>query len=345
MVRFFLYLFSPFSWLYQFIFWIHQTSIIQREIPDVLTISVGNLTVGGTGKTPFVQYLVRFFNEFHPEYKVTILSRGYKAKYSEAGAILPKNPDPILYGDEPCLHKNKFQNIQVIIGKDRLKSFTDWNEFKDKKHIVILDDGFQHKYIARNLDIVLLDANNPIGNGFTIPLGYLREPLANLKRSDLVIFTKESESNLNFVRKLELKIKKIKYTKPIFHSSFLPESVQSLDVNELHLVTGVGNPSDVLRTMKQVFPGILLKKTYFPDHYDYTIKDIQKILQNTNGHLITTEKDWVKMQCLEGLQELLDHFQKKIIVLGITVSIQNEDSFFTILNDLVSTYESKIDQV
>lgn len=216
----FLYLLYPLSWIYRFLFWWSRQRTSSFHLPNVLVISVGNLTVGGTGKTPFVQYLVRFFKETYPGYAITILSRGYKAAKTIEGAILPSGLEPSLYGDEPSQHKEMFPDVQVIIGRNRKKSFLLYNQIQSKNHIVILDDGFQHKFLHRDFDFVLLDANSPFGNGLTLPLGFLREPIHHSKRANAIVFTKLTLQNKQQLDPYKKNLSQSGVTVPIFHSSF-----------------------------------------------------------------------------------------------------------------------------
>ncbi|TGL45083.1 tetraacyldisaccharide 4'-kinase [Leptospira perdikensis] len=358
-MKIFLYLLYPLSWLYQFLFWWIQRGITSFQLPNVLVISVGNLTVGGTGKTPFVQYLVRFFNTVYPGYAVTILSRGYKAEKSEVGAILPNGLSPQLFGDEPSQHKEMFPDVQVIIGRDRKKSFLLYNQIQSPKHIVILDDGFQHKALYRDFDFVLLDANSPFGNGFTIPLGFLREPIRHSKRADAIVFTKLTFQNRIHLDQYKKSLRKIEKTIPIFCSKF-ESSVWKVQIDQnlnyepfklmpglkYFLVTGVGNPENVYETAKSNLLSESIRTKYFSDHFEFSATALISLLKEIQigEFLITTEKDWIKIRTDIGFLAGLKRKNITVLVLMIQVSVEEDKKLESMLVDLVSTYEAKIDQ-
>lgn len=331
-------------------------------LPKVLVISVGNITVGGTGKTPFVQYLVRYFQKTNNDYAITILSRGYKAQKSDEGAILPDGKSPDLYGDEPSQHKDLFPSVQVIIGKNRWKSFQTHNQIQSPKHIVILDDGFQHKQIYRDFDIVLLDANAPFANGLTIPLGFLREPITHLKRAHSIVFTKLTEKNKNVIKLAKDILNKKQIYVPEFVSFFqsnleemnfdsfgkieIQNSVnlsQDKPNGDYFLFTGVGNPLHVLETARSILGENKIQYRFFPDHYEFEENVLLSLLQSrTKGTIfLTTEKDWVKVRTKTGFLETLKKQNIRLFVLKIEVVLAEGQKFESMLAGLVSTYEVK----
>lgn len=371
-MRFFFILFYPLSLLYQFLFWVSQFKIKPFFLPHVLVISVGNISMGGTGKTPFVQYLVRYFNAKNKKYAITILSRGYKAKLSKVGAILRDGFSPYLYGDEPSEHKELFPDVQVIIGKNRKESFLKHNQVHSKFHIVILDDGFQHKQIHRDFDIVLLDANGPFGNGQTIPLGFLREPILHLRRAHTIVFTKLTDQNKDkSIRAINI-LKQKQIPVPSYTSHFLANLVQ-IDLNTLKsnpvqlpvdqirqtkvldedandgyfLFTGVGNPKHVLETAESIIGKKINQHRFFPDHYEFEESVLGSIIGEVKQGtvLLTTEKDWVKVRTKKGFLEELRKRNIQIFVIKIEVVVNEKESFESMLAGLVSTYEAKNDLV
>ncbi|TGK87404.1 tetraacyldisaccharide 4'-kinase [Leptospira noumeaensis] len=355
-----LYLFYPLSLLYQFLFWWQQKETTSFTLPNVLVISVGNLTVGGTGKTPFVQYLVRFFKQTCPGYAITILSRGYKAEKSKEGAILTDGRSPNLYGDEPSQHKEMFPDVQVIIGRNRKKSFLLHNQIQSKKHIVILDDGFQHKALHRDFDFVLLDANSPLGNGFTLPLGLLREPADHIKRANAILFTKITNQNKTGLLKYNSELKKIVPHVPIYFSQFESSVVELQIHNDLEqipfipqldsqyfLVTGVGNPKHVYETAKTTLLTDSIRTKFFPDHFEFNESVLSSLSKEIlpDEILVTTEKDWIKLRTHKDFQEDLKRKKTKVLLLLIQVSVTEENQLKSMLAGLVSTYEVKNDLV
>lgn len=361
-MKIFLYLLYPLSLLYQFLFWWKQRGVTPFQLPQTLVISVGNLTVGGTGKTPFVQFLVRFFQKTYPSYAITILSRGYKAEKTKEGAILPNGLEPKLYGDEPSQHKEMFPDVQVIIGRDRKKSFLLYNQIQSKKHIVILDDGFQHKLLHRDFDFVLFDANSPFGNGLTLPLGFLREPIANCKRANAIVYTKLTSKNKQDLNQYKKILNQNGVMVPIFHSGFKPELKQVLLNQNLILkswnpdpetdskyllVTGVGNPKNVYETAKSTLLSESIRTNFFPDHFDYAPGSLSSLMNEiqSNETLVTTEKDWIKMRTDLRFIEELQRKNTTVLLVLIQVLVDEEKEIHSMLAGLVSTYESKTDPV
>lgn len=311
-------------------------------------ISVGNLTVGGTGKTPFVQYLVRYIEQHHKDYAITILSRGYGASRSGEGAKVELNSLPEEVGDEPKLHKESFPDVQVIIGRDRFGSFQKYNSVPGKKHVVILDDGFQHHKIQRDLDIVLMDANRPLGNGWTIPLGILRERDSSLKRADLLVFTKITDETIKLVRKLGDSYSGKFPNLSVFYSRFLGSLIFGSNFKKKYkLVTGVGNPKFVLKTAEECLKTKDIELHVFPDHHRYEEEELLSILSELpkNTGLVTTEKDWVKWKEFPQFLSELEKSEMGPVLIGLEIKIEGTETFNLRLESLFSNYESKISPV
>ena len=279
--------------VYQGLFWLDRRFSRRRRIRTHFTISVGNLTLGGTGKTPFLQYLVKILQrQISP---ITILSRGYGGSMSKDGSSVPELGEPKFYGDEPVLHKNKFPNVQMIIGKNRYKSFSKYN--LDSSGFVILDDGFQHHALERDLDIVLLDGERPLGNGFTLPLGSLREPYSHLVRAHAIVLTK-TEPSQEFLKSLGRDFPET----PVFWAKAVQRKlvprfpIPNPSPTSIHLVTGVGNPKSVVRSLEEI--GIkVLTKNFFRDHHPFSPQDLES-LRDVRPLAMTT-KDWIKWQSLD----------------------------------------------
>ncbi|MCW7464554.1 tetraacyldisaccharide 4'-kinase [Leptospira levettii] len=361
-MKVFFTLFLPLTWLYQFLFWFSQGRKKTTVLPNTLVISVGNITVGGTGKTPFVQYLVQYFQKANKGYAITILSRGYKAKLSKEGAILTDGHSPNLFGDEPSEHKERFPGVQVMIGQNRIGSFFKYNQIQSKQHIVILDDGFQHNQIHRDFDIVLLDNNAPFGNGFTIPLGYLREPISHLNRANVIVFTKITETNQKEFEKGKGTLDQLGIQLPTFGSSFQADAYQiNLDTFEQSLVpknslmqeaspsdsyflfTGVGNPNHVLETTISTLNTKQIQSRFFPDHYEFEETVLLSLLDGKDEKTIfvTTEKDWVKVRTQIKFIEEMKRKKMQLFVIRVDVVLHEQSVFESMLAHLVSTYEVK----
>ncbi|MEW6103372.1 MAG: tetraacyldisaccharide 4'-kinase, partial [bacterium] len=198
--------------LYKLGLFCHRRLSEPKRVP-AFVISVGNITTGGTGKTQMVLKIAQIFKEK----KVCILSRGYKGKYENKGAIVMPNMKVEDVGDEPLM-LSKMCNIPVIVGKNRYK-----NAMFAISHLgvdtIILDDGFQHWGLFRNLDILLINGANPFGNYHLLPYGILREPLSCINRADIIIITKKKTPNLIDV------IRKFNKTSPIFEADYKPSAL------------------------------------------------------------------------------------------------------------------------
>ncbi|WP_246052046.1 tetraacyldisaccharide 4'-kinase [Leptospira idonii] len=337
---------SPFSFLYQFLFFLDRTLTKSKRIDGALVISVGNLTVGGTGKTPFVQHLVSYIRDNHKDYSITILSRGYKASLSETGAKLEESSLPSEVGDEPKLHKETFPDVQVIIGRNRFDSFYKFNSVpKGKKHILLLDDGFQHHKIERDFDFVLLDANRPLGNGYTIPLGILREPLSSLKRADAVLFTKITEATRKEVTLLGEVISSRFPGLPVLHSRFSAKlNPSEVSADSFLVVTGVGNPEFVRKTAVSLLPGKKIETKFFPDHHHYSQEEMISLLSDIkpNQGLVTTGKDWIKWKEFPSFLEKIKELNVSLFLISLEVEMEEKERFRILLESLFSNYEAKI---
>ena len=276
---------------------------------NVKVISVGNLTVGGTGKTPMVETLARLLKD--NGYNVTILSRGYGRK--SRGIIIVSDREsvkatPKEAGDEPFLLAKKLPGIPVVVGKNRRKTGKNaiamW-----KSNILILDDGFQYMGLKKDFDVVLIDSQNPWGNGKLLPAGPLREPISELKRAHAVVFTRANGSrNINEKTKYLGEITSI----PILFSTHRPSSwipfgekrylpLNFLKGKKVTAFAGIGNPDSFKKSLMEINVKIA-DFIIYRDHYWYKKKDLDKLVlkaqQKGATALVTTEKDGVRLPIL-----------------------------------------------
>ena len=304
-------------------------------------ISIGNITLGGTGKTPTVIYLAGLFKDkgMHP----VVLSRGYKAKSSAATAVVSDGAttfmDPQEAGDEPFLLSQTLPGVPVIIGPNRALS----GRFACEQFspgVVILDDGFQHQRIKRDVDIVLIDRYHGFGNGHLLPRGILREPLSALGRAHIVLLTKQSERETD--DHLKQQIRRYNPAAPIFQGYYTVKSVKTLNEQkdvQLDLLkgkkvlalSGIGNPNYFSFLLKQ--SGMLVTEEWIlPDHHDYTEKDTRRARDFLSGvdYIVTTAKDSCKMD-----RELFCDLP--ILILDVVLQVDEEqhfiDTLFRLLRD------------
>lgn len=296
-----------------------------------MIISVGNISLGGTGKTPFVILIGRYFLENGK--KVCVLSRGYKGglKYN-TNIISDGNKlyfHPPMAADEPYLIAKNLQNAVVITGKDRTKGYLLARE-KFNCDTFILDDGFQHRKMQRDIDILLLDYNNPVSTGFIFPFGYLREFPSAIKRADIVVFTKA------VMKTIPKKVKKYVDGKPVFFSNYKFTSIartgeekclDSIKGENILVFSGIAKNKHFFHMLKNT--GANVVKTFsFGDHHNYTEKELFNILDNAKDkgakYIITTEKDYVKIP---------DNLNKKFYYAKIEVILNDKESFFAAIEE------------
>ena len=272
---------------------------------NAIVVSIGNITVGGTGKTPLVIWLYNKITQNSKlktqNYKCAILTRGYKA--TQNSKLKTQN-----YEDEPAIIAECCPQAKVIVNPDRVAGAKEAVS-KFSANVLIMDDGFQHRRLARDLDIVTIDATQSFGYGKLLPAGLLREPVTALKRADAVVITRCDQIKENKLAELEQKLQQINPNMIIARSIHAPNFVKSLDGHEISLkelndkkifaFCGIGNPDAFLDTIKRLGSELIGSKVY-NDHHHYTendIADIHKQAKPLKADLIlTTQKDWSSTQ-------------------------------------------------
>ncbi|MGC9337190.1 MAG: tetraacyldisaccharide 4'-kinase [Candidatus Cloacimonadia bacterium] len=283
---------------------VYSKGLISSYKAKTPIISIGNLSVGGTGKTPFTIFLARYLQK--KGYSVAVSHRGYRGKYEhETKLISDKNsllPSASEAGDEPMLLARNLPGIPVIVGKNRAKAIQ-YLENSFSPDIIILDDSFQHLSVYHDFNFVLFNAQNPFGNGFLLPAGTLREPLSALRFADCIVFSNcdQDYEPPTQVKKHGKPIIKSKYTLKEFvaYHNGVTTSTSFFYNKRVALLSGIGNPCSFEYSIREC--GINFVEHYrFPDHYNYVFStDIQPIIEESKERgiemLITTEKDFVKM--------------------------------------------------
>ena len=277
----------------------------RRRLPRPV-ISVGNITVGGTGKTSFVRLLLEILKK--RGLRTAVLSRGYKRR-GRGLKVVSKGEGPLLdyesCGDEPWMIANWGTRAAVLVNKDRHEAGLRAME-EDPPDVFVLDDGFQHVALERNLDIVLLDCTNAFDNGRVIPFGLLREPLSALRRADLIVLTRCNQSDI--VEAVETLAQVIAPGVSLIKAEHEPESLVGRDWKPLVLeelrgrsvyaFSGIGNHSSFYLSILQC-EGDIKDKRPFPDHHNYTENEIlemeREALASGAEWLLTTEKDMVRI--------------------------------------------------
>jgi tetraacyldisaccharide 4'-kinase len=260
---------------------------------SVPVVSVGNLTVGGTGKTPMVEFVARYYR--HHERLVAILSRGYGSDEGRS--------------DEALVLEDNLPDVPHLQGADRAALASAAIEELESE-VLVLDDGFQHRRLARDLDLVLIDATDPWGGGHLLPRGLLREPASSLRRADAIVLTRCDQVESPSLQALHHRLARLAPGKPVAESIHRPEAlmntsgvVASLDLLRQRPVAGfcgIGNPEAFRRTLVDLDCRLVDFRTY-PDHHVYTLQDVEA-MEGLAQHLpddallVTTQKDLVKLR-------------------------------------------------
>ena len=292
---------------------LYRRGVMTRRRLRHPVISVGNLTVGGTGKTPFVAYLAGVLQK--AGYQPVILSRGYRGKAEHSTLVVSDGSKvlcgPASSGDEPFLLAGQLPGVRVAVGKDRHRSGTLVEQDAGGRVIHILDDGFQHLRLKRNLDILLVDATDPFGGGRLLPAGRLREPLSAMGRADLVVITRSHL--LGEIDDPEAVIRRHNKLTPI--SYFYHDAVGVFDLKNRRqfrtrdfmgrrviALAAIGHPAIFVQDLEH-YQLVVRHRLLFPDHHPYSQSDLDRALESLDEHgaeaLMTTEKDAVRLQDLE----------------------------------------------
>ena len=286
--------------------YLYNTSIFKPKHLPCKVISVGNITAGGSGKTPAVEFLAHYLKSIGKN--VGIISRGYGRVSKDVVVVTDGITKPLTwekYGDEAFLLSNKLDDIPIIVGRSKyqagLKMVNNFNI-----DVIIVDDGFQHRSLYRDLDIVLINSKDTLMTHRLIPLGLLREHLRNLKRADLLVFTKTNIHDKNdyiFEKFNNTKTDKIKslvelstVLKNKNNTEIKTSEVESQDV---YLFSALGDNEGFKKSISKIGCNIVGHQIY-PDHHrykDYDLKNIQELaVKNKAKFIITTEKDMVKIK-------------------------------------------------
>jgi len=294
---------------------------------QVPTIGIGNLAVGGTGKSPMVEYLIDLLSN---KYSLATLSRGY-GRNTKSFIIANEKSTHSDIGDEPLQFYNKYNNIIVCVDNNRVNGINNLLQINKPPSVILLDDCFQHRKLILGLSILLTDYSNLFSNDYVLPFGNLREPASSSRRADIVIVTK-CPKNIDEIRKNKIKNKlNLKLSQKLFFSSI--EYSKSVIFNNTKtqfnnfvkdkfiLVTGLASSDhivDYLANNKCDF-----EHKEFNDHHDYILKDFEKV--NPSLNILTTEKDYAK------LIKILP--KRKIYYLPITVNIDSNKLFDKLILD------------
>jgi len=288
-----------YGWITQFRNFLFDRQILKSYSFDLPVIAVGNLSVGGTGKTPQIEYLIRLLSG---NYKVATLSRGYKRK-SEGFVLADANSNAEILGDEPFQFYSKFPNIKVAVDADRKNGIENLLDLKAKPEIILLDDAFQHRKVKAGFYILLTAYGDLYADDFILPTGNLRESRSGAKRADVIVVTK-CPANLSSGQQNQIRIKlKIEKGQQLFFTTIVYDDriynknesklVIETGAEDKLLVAGIAKPKPFFDYLKNENDTIL----EFPDHHHFSEKDISDIQDKAkNRIIITTEKDYMRLK-------------------------------------------------
>lgn len=344
----------PLSWLYGigvgFRNQLFNIGLLKQHDYDIPIISVGNITVGGAGKTPHVEYLIRLLKD---KVKVAVLSRGYKRKTH--GYVLANDSSTVTdIGDEPYQMKQKYQDVHIAVDKKRVDGIAHitGDAGTNDTDVILLDDAFQHRYVKPGINILLVDYHRLIIYDKLLPAGRLREPQSGKNRADIVIITKCPKDlkpmefrvltkAMNLYPYQSLYFTTIEYESltPLFAKEKSTIEKEALEDKHVMLITGIASPKQIIIDLK---PHVKEMTTLaFSDHHQFKSKDIMKINETFNAIkgekiIVTTEKDATRLEQLDGLSE---EVKQNLYVLPIKVKfmINQEEEF----NDKIIDYVRK----
>ena len=334
----------PLSWLYGLGVKLRNTmfeiGILKSRAFQIPVISVGNITVGGSGKTPHVEYLIDILKDlFH----VAVLSRGYKRK---SKGFIQATADTVMsdIGDEPYQMKQKFPKVTIAVDKDRCHGIDLLTELDAKLDVVLLDDAFQHRYVKPGINILLVDYHRLIIYDKLLPAGRLREPMKGKNRADIVIVTKCPKS----LKPMEFRVitkamalfpyQHLFFTTlsydapvPVFPQEAVPVPTTTADdgsgfsiTSHVLLLTGIASPRQLEEDLADIAPRF--STMTFPDHHDFTRKDVERINRTfadmpSPKCIVTTEKDAARLTNTDGLS---NEVRQHLFTLPIHIKFMQE---------------------
>jgi tetraacyldisaccharide 4'-kinase len=301
----------PFAILYGFVTairnFLFDRGILKSTAFDVPVIAVGNLSVGGTGKTPQIEYLIRLLSN---QYKVAALSRGYKRK-SKGFVLADANSNAEILGDEPFQFYQKFPNIRVAVDANRTSGITQLLSQKDKPEIILLDDAYQHRKVKAGFYILLTSYGDLYADDFMLPTGNLREDRSGANRANIIVVTKcpknlSAEKQQEICRNLKLKSYQNLYFTFIDYDDAIYSKNEKIAVNEIVaesklLLAGIAKPTPFFDYLKNDSDECMV----FPDHHHFSEADLDAIEGKAQGRkIITTEKDYVRLKDSKLISQL-----------------------------------------
>jgi tetraacyldisaccharide 4'-kinase len=313
---------------------LYDMSVLKTVKVPAAVISIGNITTGGTGKTPLVAWLCNHYTA--KGISTAVLTRGYKSKDS-------------VFADEPAMLAKASPDAKVIVNPDRIagaqRAISEYNA-----KLLIMDDGFQHRKLARDIDIVAVDATEPFGYEKILPAGLLREPLDSLKRANAVVITRSNQNSPEKISEIKDRISQINSDivfasavhKPLGIKLIKDDQMQLKELigKKIYAFCGIGNPASFFQTLSDMALNIVGTKVY-NDHHMYTDADIAAIYEDASYKqaqlVLTTHKDWIKTALLS-----IDKFEIPFAALLIELQfISGQENIIALVDKAIEKYVSR----
>ncbi|MGC4103517.1 tetraacyldisaccharide 4'-kinase [Ferruginibacter sp.] len=348
MLKSFRYLLFPVSLIYGAVVWLRNwlfdKNILKSAAFNFPIICVGNIAVGGTGKTPMVEYLVRLLQNDH---KTATLSRGYKRK-TKGFAIADASTTALEIGDEPMQFHIKFPNVTVSVGEERLVAIPQLLHDRPDTNVIILDDAFQHRPVQAGLNIVLTAYNNLFTRDLMIPAGDLRDVKASMKRADIIIVTKckpglSSADKEAIIKEIAPSEKQhIFFTETVYSNPYHLFTKQQVNLGtdtSVLLVCGIANPTPLKSFLSTHFSGYDMLR--YPDHHIFHSEDLAEIKKHYDKLqgdkiILTTEKDAVR---LVKFEEQLKAYPIYILPIEHSFLFNEAPAFDQLVKGFIASYK------
>ena len=346
------FLLLPFALLYGAVIWVrnklYDRNILKSTSINLPIICVGNLSVGGTGKSPMVEYLLRLLKD---QCEIATLSRGYKRK-TKGYALADESSSALEIGDEPMQFHLKFPDVAVAVGEERLEAIPQLLHDRPKTQVIILDDGFQHRAVKAGLNIILTDYSNLFTRDFFLPTGDLRDERRSYKRAEIIIVTK-CIPDLSEEERKEI----IAEIKPMAHQQVFFSAIEyGIPYHILHpeqeyylhkklevlLVTGIANIEPLKNYVLD--NSYTYEKLSYSDHYVFSIDDLKEIrkrfskIENEYKVIITTEKDAVR---LVKFREELEDLPLFVLPIQHRILFNGEEQLKKSITGFISNFSNK----
>lgn len=344
-------LLAPFAWIYALVLsirnWLYDCGILKSRSFSVPTICIGNLALGGTGKTPHTEYLIRFLKD---KVNVAVLSRGY-GRMTKGYLLAKEDSGYEDLGDEPLQYHHKFKDILVAVDENRCEGVDNLMEFAPDTNVILLDDAYQHRQIKPGLSILLTEYYNIYKNDRLVPAGKLRDVKSAAKRADIIIVTKSPRVLLPYDKRDMVNMIDAKPYQKIFFTyidfqDLVPvnetaRSTKLQDIKSVYLFCGIANPYPLEDHLKRKYNTLITN--YYDDHHCFTDTDIDVILDGFNSVIgknkiiVTTEKDLMRLTKVSYLSRF-----ENVPLFTIPIEVRfNDKKEEEIFNNLILEYVGK----